>query len=144
MKDVLAHPLGPLLWALANEDRSLRKTNKAALARELEKIVPPAEEILEQSATIFIDGMTLIQKMKGNDSTFSQLCESQSCCLHFMKGIRASVSISSLMFIERNLLKMQKGSKKVLKMLFSSGVSHQVIIFSSGENSSAALRIRQV
>ena len=39
MSDVLAHPLGPLPWALANGDRSLRKTNKAALAREMEKNV---------------------------------------------------------------------------------------------------------
>ena len=59
----------------ANEDGSLQKTNKAALARELEKTVSPAEEIPEQSTTI-IDGMTLIQKMKGNDKTFSQLAES--------------------------------------------------------------------
>ena len=36
MKDVLAHPLRTLLWALANADGSLRKT-KAALATELEK-----------------------------------------------------------------------------------------------------------
>lgn len=36
IKDVLAHSLGPLLWALSNPDGSLRKTNKAALARELE------------------------------------------------------------------------------------------------------------
>ncbi len=45
MRDVLAHPLGPLPWALANADGSLRKTNKAALARELEKNVSPAEHI---------------------------------------------------------------------------------------------------
>ncbi len=37
MKDVLAHALGPLPWALANSDGSHRKTNKAALAKELEK-----------------------------------------------------------------------------------------------------------
>ena len=37
MNDVLAHPLGPLPWALASGDGSLRKTNKAALARELER-----------------------------------------------------------------------------------------------------------
>ena len=41
MKDVLVHPLGPLPWALANADRSLRKTNKAVLPRELEKNVSP-------------------------------------------------------------------------------------------------------
>jgi len=39
MSDVLAHSLGPLPWALANDDESLRKTNKAALARDLEKDV---------------------------------------------------------------------------------------------------------
>lgn len=38
IKEVLAHPLGPLPWSLANSDGSLRKTNKAALARELEKM----------------------------------------------------------------------------------------------------------
>lgn len=75
MSDVLAHPLGSLPWALANVDGSLRKTNKAALANELEKNVSPAEEIPEPSATI-IDGMSLVQKLKGNDQTFLQLAES--------------------------------------------------------------------
>ena len=72
MNDVLSDPLGPLPWALANGDGTMRKTNKAALARELEKQVLPAGTIPEPSATI-IDGMSLIQKMKGNDQTFSQL-----------------------------------------------------------------------
>ena len=39
MKDDLAHSLGPLPWALSNADGSLRRTNKAALAKELEKNV---------------------------------------------------------------------------------------------------------
>ena len=47
MSDVLAHPLGPLPWALASSDGSLRKNNKAALARELERNVSPAEVIPE-------------------------------------------------------------------------------------------------
>ena len=35
MSEVLAHPLGPLPWTLANPDGTLRKTNKAAsLAKE--------------------------------------------------------------------------------------------------------------
>ena len=37
MKEVLAYSLGPLLWEIANFDGSLRKTNKAVLARELLK-----------------------------------------------------------------------------------------------------------
>ena len=48
MKDMLSHPLGPSLWALVNGDGSLWKTNKAILARELEKLASPAEKIPEQ------------------------------------------------------------------------------------------------
>lgn len=70
--DVLTLPLGPLPWSLASGDGSIRTTNKAALARELEGNAPPAEVIPEPSATI-IDGMSLVQKLKGNDATFSQL-----------------------------------------------------------------------
>ena len=40
MADVLAHPLGPVPWAHANCDGTLRRTNKAALAREMEKTLP--------------------------------------------------------------------------------------------------------
>ena len=75
MSDVLVHPLGPLPWALANDDGSLRKTKKAALVRVLEKMVFPAKVIPEPSATI-IDGMSLIQRMTGNDKIFFQLAES--------------------------------------------------------------------
>ena len=63
MSDVLAHPMGPLPLALANDGGSLRKTNKAALARESKKNVSPAEETPEPSETI-IDGMSLVQKLK--------------------------------------------------------------------------------
>ena len=72
---MLAHPLGPVSWTLANADGSLRKMNKAALARELEKSVAPAEVIPKPSTTI-IDGLSLVQKMKGNDKTIAQLAES--------------------------------------------------------------------
>ena len=64
MSDVLSHPPGPLPWALANGDGTLRKTNKAALARELEKQVLPAENIPMLSATI-IDGMSLGSEDEG-------------------------------------------------------------------------------
>ena len=65
----------------------MRKTNKAVLARELEKQVLSAETIPEPFATI-IDGMSLIQKLKGNDQTFSQLAESElTHLLH--EGVRS-------------------------------------------------------
>eukprot|EP00058_Branchiostoma_floridae_P019404 XP_002604894.1 hypothetical protein BRAFLDRAFT_77273 [Branchiostoma floridae] len=72
MKDVLTHPLGPLPWSLANADGTLHKTNKAALARELESRVPPAEDI-PGPCTCLIDGMTILQKLNGNNMTFSGL-----------------------------------------------------------------------
>ena len=75
MKDILAHPLGPLPWALAYADGSLRKTNMAAPARELEKNVSPAEAIPTPS-TCIIDGMGLVQRMNGNNKTFAQVAES--------------------------------------------------------------------
>ena len=75
MKDVLAHPLDPLLWAVANADGFLWKTNKAALARDTEKNVSPAEAITTPS-TCIIDGMGLVQRINGNNNTFAQLVES--------------------------------------------------------------------
>ncbi|XP_033475188.1 uncharacterized protein LOC117252428 [Epinephelus lanceolatus] len=75
IKAVLAHPLGPLPWALSNPDGSLRKTNKAALARELEKSGSAVEDIGKQSACI-IDGMSLVQKLKGDGKTFGEIAGS--------------------------------------------------------------------
>ena len=75
IKEVLAHPLGPLPWSLANNDGSLRKTNKAALTRELETNVLPAENIPTPSACI-IDGMNLVHKLKGEGKTLAQLADS--------------------------------------------------------------------
>ncbi|CAH3137149.1 unnamed protein product, partial [Porites lobata] len=75
MRDVLCHPLGPLPWALSVVDGSLRKTSKAALAKELQKNVPAAEEIAQPSACI-IDGMVLVQRLKGDHKKFSDVAES--------------------------------------------------------------------
>ena len=49
--------------------------NMAALARELERNVSLAEDIPDPS-TCIIDGMSLVQKMNGNNKTFAQLAES--------------------------------------------------------------------
>ena len=74
MKEVLAHPLGPLPWSFANSDGSLRKTNKTALTKDMEKRVLPAETIPTPSTTI-IDGMSMVQKINGSNKTFSQLAK---------------------------------------------------------------------
>ena len=65
MSEVFAHPLGPLPWTLANPDGTLRKTNKASLAKELQKNVQAADVILQTSACL-IDGMALAQHLKGS------------------------------------------------------------------------------
>lgn len=74
LKDVLSHPLGPLPWALANTDGTMKKTNKSVLARHLEKNVSPVEEIPKPS-TCIMDGMSFVQ-MNCNNKTFSQVAES--------------------------------------------------------------------
>ena len=71
MREVFEHPLGPLPWSLANYDGTLKKTNKAALARKLEENVAAAEHIPQESAHI-IDGMSLVNKMNGENLTFEE------------------------------------------------------------------------
>ena len=34
MKEVLSHPLDPILWSLATSDGTLRKTNKGSLQQQ--------------------------------------------------------------------------------------------------------------
>ena len=80
MKNVLAHPLGPVPWSLATSDGSLRKTTKSSLAKELQKLISPAETIPYPSACI-IDGMSIVQKIKGDHKTFSDIANSIFCCI---------------------------------------------------------------
>ena len=75
MKDVLCHPLEPLPWSLATADGSLGKSNKSTLAKELQKNVPAADSIPQPSACI-VDGMALVQRVKGNHKKFGDIAES--------------------------------------------------------------------
>ena len=74
MRLVVQHPLGPLPWALANCDGTMKKTNKATLARNLEKRASAADNIPKPSACV-IDGMCLIHRMNGEHKTFGGLSE---------------------------------------------------------------------
>ena len=74
MRQVHQHPLCPLPWSLVNSDGTMKKTNKAAFARHLEAKVSHAESVVQPSATI-IDGMSIIQKVHGENSTFAELSE---------------------------------------------------------------------
>ena len=75
MNDVLYHPRGPLLWALASVDGSLRKTNKVSLVKELQKNMTAADMIPQTCARI-IDGMATVQKIRGYHKTFADVADS--------------------------------------------------------------------
>jgi len=75
MTEVLSHPRGPLPWVLSTANGSLRKTNKAALTKELQKSVPFADVIIQPSACV-IDAMALVQTLKVDHQTFSEVAES--------------------------------------------------------------------
>lgn len=75
MEDVLSHPLGPLPWAMSTPEGFLRKTNKAALAATLQKNVAVAEQLPEQCASV-IDGMNLVQRVRGDQATFGDIATS--------------------------------------------------------------------
>ena len=62
VRDLLSHSLGPLPWALATPEGLPRKTNKAALAAQLQKNEHLVQSIPENTVTI-IDAMGLIQKI---------------------------------------------------------------------------------
>lgn len=69
MEDILCHPLGPLPWALSTPDGLLRKTNKATLATMLQRNVAAVEQLPDNSASV-VDGMSLVQRVKGDQATF--------------------------------------------------------------------------
>ena len=72
MDYILSHPLGPLPWALASPDSLLRKNNKATLAKALQKNVPVVEEYPNNAANV-LDGMNIVQRVKGDQPTFGDV-----------------------------------------------------------------------
>ena len=85
MSEFLSLTLGSFHWALFDGDWTLRKINKAALARQ--KHVLPAETIPEHSVTI-TGGISLVEKMKGNDQPFFQHVD--SALTHILhEGVRS-------------------------------------------------------
>jgi hypothetical protein len=74
MKDILSHRLGPIPWALATPEGTLRKTVKPTLAKRLKKDLSPAESIPDNSACV-IDGMALVQKLDANNMCFGEVSQ---------------------------------------------------------------------
>ena len=74
MRLVLTHPLGPLPWALATPDGSLRKTCKSSLMKALandDAII----DVLPVGAAYLIDGMSFVQKVPEGVQTFHQVAD---------------------------------------------------------------------
>ena len=67
MEYILSHPIGPLPWSLPTPDGMLRK-----VAAALQKNVAVAEQLPENTASV-IDGMNLVQRVKGEQSTFGNV-----------------------------------------------------------------------
>ena len=74
MKEVFSHPLGPLPWSLAAPDGSLKKTAKSSSAKELQKDASVVENLPPQLACI-IDGMAMVQRLKGDQQTFREVAD---------------------------------------------------------------------
>jgi len=72
MEDILCHPLGPLPWALSTPEGLLRKTNKASLATTLQRNVTAVEQLPENCASV-VDGIGLVQRVKGDQATFADI-----------------------------------------------------------------------
>ena len=72
MLDNLSHPLEPLPWAPSKHDGLLRKTNKVTLATTFQMNVALAEHFTGNSASV-VDGMNLIQRVKGDQDTFGNV-----------------------------------------------------------------------
>ena len=71
MKKVLSYLLGPIPWALANADGSLRKTDKAKFINDLAQNVP----VFTEKSACIVDGMSIVQKLDGNQKTFGDIAK---------------------------------------------------------------------
>ena len=92
IREVLKHPLGPLSWALSYCVGTLKKTNKSTLARHIEGRVASAERFPLPSACI-TDGMSLINKISGDNGTFGAIAESV-----FVVAIQSGTASSRIVF----------------------------------------------
>lgn len=72
MEEIFCYPLGPLPWSLSTPDGLLRKTNKASLATVLQRNVSTVEQLPENCASV-VDGMSLVQRVKGDQATFGDI-----------------------------------------------------------------------
>ena len=67
VKEIFVFPLGPVPWALADSMGTLKKTNKAILMHDLEKM----QSQMKNTCTV-IDGMALVRKIKTVGLTYGE------------------------------------------------------------------------
>ena len=141
MKEVLKHPLGPMPWSLANTDGAPRKINKAALARKSEAKASPADEMEYPSACI-IDGMSVVQKMKGDKFTLKSW---RNRFLFLSSGLVLIVNALMwfLVCIHSYLSKEQRGPCEVQKLGYVLLTLFLVTRSCNGDVSCPAMLVRQ-
>ena len=97
---VLQYSLGHAPWALATGEGPLRKTKKAALANEIEKLAI-ATDCITRPTICILDEMAIIKKHKGNQTTFAAIAN--TIFRKFKDEVsecgRADASSSSSLFI---------------------------------------------
>ena len=104
------------------------------LAKELQKNVPAAQEIPQPSACI-IDGIVLVQRLKGDHKKFQMSLTPCLECFYMRVRPRRKLTLSS-MCIERVQLRIQKESIEGLSMEMNLEISNPTIRCSSGETES--------
>ncbi len=72
MEEVFSHPLGPLPWSLSKPEGLPYKTPKSTLGDHVVKGIPSPEIIPVPHATI-IDGMCIVNKVKGDKQTLESI-----------------------------------------------------------------------
>ena len=126
MQEVLCHPLGPLPNSLATSNGLPRKTNKAQLGRELEKLVQ-LPVVVPSSSAYLTDGMSLIQKLQVDHLTFGEIAEMAFLSRYLREG-EGSIRIDVVFAVYRDL-----SIKSVKRGLGSEGDSITFKNLSSGQ-----------
>ena len=67
-KEIFSYPLEPIPWALAGPLGEIRKTNKAALLKEITKGVIEQDALPGENFAVIIDAMALVQKSRPVDT----------------------------------------------------------------------------
>jgi len=77
LNDVLRHPLGPCPWALDSADVGITEENQQIITcQEASQKNMTAADMIPQPCGRILDGMVMVQKIRGDQKTFAELANS--------------------------------------------------------------------